>query len=484
MNHAYVNSAAPVRHLLVSICCAFAIAACGGGYGGGTSGGGGGGACGMYASCTPTVTMSAPAASSTVSGTVTLSATATAVGTYTVSSVQFKVDGTAVGTADTTAPYSYAWDSTTATDGAHQISAMVTDSAGQTVNSANVSVTVSNSGAFALTLSPDQLFPVPASTATGTGTLTFNNTTGQGSGHVTLSGMSATAVELGDAYAGSASTAISTLVQNAGNANQYDITNLTLDAQQRADLLAGKLYVLARSAAFTGGELRAQLLPPGFSLKVESLFGAVEVPAVSSGGSGQVALTVDSIGLKAAVHVTVAGIAPNGAEVDSGAVGTNGTTLATLTVDALNSHHYLNESVTLAAADLTSINGGNWYANVFTAAHATGELRGPAATLTQLQTAIFTPHCSGCHTGGGAALPASQNLTAGNTYANIVGVASVEQSALMRIAPGAPDNSYLVRKVQGTPGISGVQMPAGGTPLTQTQIDMLRGWVVAGAQNN
>jgi len=472
-----------IRQLLVASWCALA-AACGGGYGGG-GGSGGMGGCGSYSSCTPTVAISAPAANASVSGAVTLTANAAATGTYTVASVQFKVDGTAVGGMDTAAPYSYAWDSTSVSDGGHQISAVVTDSAGQTATSAAVSVTVANHGNFALTLVPDQLFPVPATSATGSGTLSFNNASGQGSGSVTLSGVTPTAVELGDAYAGSSSAAIFALTQNGTNANQWDVSAATvLSTQQRADLQAGKLYVLVRSAAFTAGELRAQLLPPGFSVNFAALFGAVEVPAVTSGGSGQAAVTVDSAGLKAAVHVTVAGIVPNGAEIDTGAAGTVGALLATLTVDPLNNHHYANEAVTLAAADLTSINAGNWYANVFTATHAGGELRGPAATLSLLQTGIFTPICSGCHSGGGAALPAAQDLTAGNTYANIVGVASLEQPALMRIAPGDPDNSYMVRKIQGTAGITGVQMPKGAAPLSQTQIDMLRGWVVAGAHNN
>ena len=169
--------------------CALALAACGGGgYGGG--GAMGGSACGgaYGGSCTPTVSVSAPAASASVSGTVTLSATAAAKGSYTVTNVQFRVDGTAVGAADATAPYSYDWASTSLADGAHQISATVTDSSGQTATSAPVSVTVANNGSFVLTLTPGELFPVPASTATGSGTLVFNKSTGQGSGSVTLTG--------------------------------------------------------------------------------------------------------------------------------------------------------------------------------------------------------------------------------------------------------------------------------------------------------
>lgn len=466
------------------------LSACGGGGGyGSSSGGGGNSACGAYTSCAPTISISAPAANAAVSGTVALTSTPAAVGTYKVSSVQFKVDGAAVGAAITTSPYTYNWDSSTTSDGAHQLTATVTDSAGQTATSAAVTVNVSNNGSFAFTLAPDQLFPVPSSTATGSGTLTFNKVSGQAGGSITLSGVTATAVELGDAFAGSSSAAIATLTQHAGNASQWDIGATTsLSAQQLADLSAGRLYVLVRSAANPNGELRGQLLPSGITVKFAALTGSAEVPAVSSGGTGQAAVTVDSTALKAAIHINVGGISPTGAELGTGAPGAVGSTLATLSADASDNHHYLNEAVLLSAADVNNYSSGQWYANVFTVAHAAGELRGqfanPAPTLTQLQADIFTPICSTCHTGVGASLPGAQNLTAGHSYASIVGVASLEQPAFMRIKPGDPDNSYLVRKVQGSAGITGVQMPAGGTPLTQAQINEIRAWVAAGALNN
>ena len=467
--------------------CALALAACGGGgYGGG--GAMGGSACGgaYGGSCTPTVSVSAPAASASVSGTVTLSATAAAKGSYTVTNVQFRVDGTAVGAADATAPYSYDWASTSLADGAHQISATVTDSSGQTATSAPVSVTVANNGSFVFTLTPGELFPVPASTATGSGTLVFNKSTGQGSGSVTLTGVTATAVEIGDAFAGSSSAPLFALTVNSGNANQWDINPATiLTAPQLLDLQAGKLYVLVRSMAFAGGELRTQLLPPGISLKFSSLIGAAEIGPVVSSGSGQAAITVNSSGLSAAVHVNVAGITPTGAELDSAGLGLNAVApVAPLTADVSDIHHYLNESVTLTASDLTNFNNGDWYANVLTASKPAGELRS-APTLTQLQSAFFTPICSTCHTGVGTVLPGVQDLTAGQTYASIVGTASLQQATLLRIKPGDPDNSYLVRKVQGTAGAPNPsQMPFGLPPLPQAQIDALRAWVTAGALNN
>ena len=112
---------------------------------------------------------------------------------------------------------------------------------------------------------------------------------------------------------------------------------------------------------------------------------------------------------------------------------------------------------------------------------------GQAVTLTQLQAQVFTPLCSGCHNGtqpAGGPLPGSQNLTAGNTFTNIVGVASLEQPGLMRVKPGDPDNSYLIHKVEGTAGITGSRMPLGGPALSQDTINQIRAWISSGALNN
>jgi hypothetical protein len=97
----------------------------------------------------------------------------------------------------------------------------------------------------------------------------------------------------------------------------------------------------------------------------------------------------------------------------------------------------------------------------------------------QIQDTIFTPVCSGCHAGANA--PQGLRLDAGNSYALLVNVASAEVPGLMRINPGNPDASYLVQKIQGNAAV-GVRMPANGPPyLTQPQIDLVRGWVAAGA---
>ena len=92
----------------------------------------------------PTVTITGPSSSASVSGSVTI--TANASDDVGVAGVQFKVDGASLGSEDTTAPYSVVWDTTAIADGPHALTATARDSAGATTTSAPVSVTISNSG--------------------------------------------------------------------------------------------------------------------------------------------------------------------------------------------------------------------------------------------------------------------------------------------------------------------------------------------------
>ncbi len=109
----------------------------------------------------------------------------------------------------------------------------------------------------------------------------------------------------------------------------------------------------------------------------------------------------------------------------------------------------------------------------------------PATTLTQIQTTVFGPICSGCHSGGGTTLPTSQDLTtSAHSYAALVNVASTEVSTILKVKPNDPTNSYLIQKLEGTAGIVGSQMPKGGPPLSQATIDQIKSWISAGAQNN
>src|SRR6266480_137514 len=90
------------------------------------------------------VTVTAPASGSTVSGTVPVTASVTSVGALTVAGVQFKLDGNNLGAEDTTAPYSVSWNTTTASNASHTLTAVARDSFGMLWTSDPVTVTVFN----------------------------------------------------------------------------------------------------------------------------------------------------------------------------------------------------------------------------------------------------------------------------------------------------------------------------------------------------
>ena len=116
---------------------------------------------------------------------------------------------------------------------------------------------------------------------------------------------------------------------------------------------------------------------------------------------------------------------------------------------------------------------------------ATFEIAGLQPTLDSIQQNVFTPTCAtaGCHTGpAGPMLPAGMDLSSADaSFANLVGVESLEVAGTPRVAPNDADASYLVMKLEGAAGIAGEQMPFGGPYLDQATIDVIRAWIDAGA---
>jgi len=100
-----------------------------------------------------------------------------------------------------------------------------------------------------------------------------------------------------------------------------------------------------------------------------------------------------------------------------------------------------------------------------------------APTLESIQANIFDPSCIVCHSGAGA--PQGLRLDAANSFINLVGVPSNEVS-LLRVSPGDPEQSYLIRKLEGSASVGG-QMPLGGPPIPQATIDFVRQWILDGA---
>ena len=121
--------------------------------------------------------------------------------------------------------------------------------------------------------------------------------------------------------------------------------------------------------------------------------------------------------------------------------------------------------------------------NKIPACAAGGGNIGPA-TLTELQTDIFTPSCDqfGCHNADSAR--AGLVLTAGMSFAELVNEPSSQRPELDRVEPGDPESSYLVKKLRGDADITGRRMPDGGPFLTDAQLARVISWINDGAEDN
>jgi hypothetical protein len=94
-----------------------------------------------------------------------------------------------------------------------------------------------------------------------------------------------------------------------------------------------------------------------------------------------------------------------------------------------------------------------------------------------------------CHGGPGGGLTLSEQA---NAYSALVDVAAMgvtltpphcRDSGLKRVAPGAPEQSLLFLKVQGSPPC-GQAMPPNPPLLATADIQRIRDWIMAGAPND
>jgi hypothetical protein len=124
------------------------------------------------------------------------------------------------------------------------------------------------------------------------------------------------------------------------------------------------------------------------------------------------------------------------------------------------------------------------------------ELVGPTPdlrpTFSSIQSQIFEATdgsgrsaCTNCHTNVGRNPSGGLNLTHATAYGALVNAPTRTPAGKTRVIPGDPDNSYLIHKLDGRPGINGNRMPNNGPPyLTSGQIDVIRRWIEIGAPNN
>lgn len=115
-----------------------------------------------------------------------------------------------------------------------------------------------------------------------------------------------------------------------------------------------------------------------------------------------------------------------------------------------------------------------------------------APTLSAIQRTIFSASdsssrlaCVGCHSDQGRNPSSALVLLDGRSYQQLIGRASLGKPGATLVVPGDPDNSYLIKKLEGSADIAGLRMPRNNGPfLSEGQIKVIRRWIQEGAQNN
>jgi hypothetical protein len=112
-------------------------------------------------------------------------------------------------------------------------------------------------------------------------------------------------------------------------------------------------------------------------------------------------------------------------------------------------------------------------------------------TFASIQSSIFEASdstgraaCTTCHTNTGRNPSGGLNLNHDVAYAQLVNVPSPRKPGAIRVIPGDPDNSYIIRKLEGASDIAGSRMPLRGPFLTDGQILIIRRWIAIGAPRN
>jgi hypothetical protein len=112
-------------------------------------------------------------------------------------------------------------------------------------------------------------------------------------------------------------------------------------------------------------------------------------------------------------------------------------------------------------------------------------------TFSSIQRNIFEaadsagrPACISCHNLGNSVFTGGLNLSTATAYAGLVNQPSTLKAGAVRVIAGDPDNSYLIRKLEGAPDIFGDRMPQFGPYLTTGQIAVIRRWIELGAAND
>ena len=219
-----------------------------------------------------------------------------------------------------------------------------------------------------VTLNGAQENPAVTTAATGSGVLVIDADSGDVSGSINTFGISASAAHIHTGAVGTNGAILIPLEQSSTGVWTV-ASGAKLTAEQMDALRAGTLYVNLHTAANPGGEIRGQI---GRQVFYATMLGAQEVPANTSTatGTGVYVFDPDTKTMSGTVTTTVSGSAGH---IHTGAIGvaagvtfpfTGGPTTWTM------------PSTVLTDAQVTSLQAGNFYANVHSTTFPGGEVRG------------------------------------------------------------------------------------------------------------
>jgi hypothetical protein len=315
----------------------------------------------------------------------------------------------------------------------------------------------------------DQMVPPVATAASGLAAVTVDKELGHLVAHVRLTELlMSTSGGIHRAPAGENGPERIALEQDSTDVDHWFALDAVLDEEDLTAFLQDGLYVLIGSQVNPDGEIRGQLvravapeIPEAPSVTITLPEDGSEVSDTIMVGA-EVEASLDIVEVRFLAGGELIGsdtTAPYAVEWDTTAVSDGVVTLTAQAEDTLgNVGVSAPISVTVANDEDTT-----------------------SMTLAEIQSQVFGPICSVCHTGTTNELPFSMNLTSAQaSFDHLVNVNSEQVPALLRVHPGNPDDSYLIHKLEGTQAV-GDRMPQGGPFLDDDTIQGIRGWIADGA---
>jgi len=246
----------------------------------------------------------------------------------------------------------------------------------------------------------NQEVPTNLSSATGTTNITYEKNSNTLTYTINYSGVTPTAMHF---HKGAVGLPGPVALEVKAPYTSGMTGTLTLTDAQETDLLAGLWYLNIHSAAFTGGEIRGQVVAENFMVISNVVLNSrQEFPQNPSTATGSFNGLFDKTSKKITYSVVINGFTPTMLHLHTNEVGANGPVTITLsaaggTTDALNATQ---------EADLLA---GRLYVNVHSATYPNGEIRGQIATLNQV---IYAVAASGAQE-----VPAVTSAATGSVYA-------------------------------------------------------------------